>query len=62
MHARGLAGGERAPGDAMGWTSCTRGMEMMSTNEHGYRMIFVEVDVDTVAGMSGAPLVDAMAG
>lgn len=35
---------------------------MMSTNELGYRMIFVEVDVDSVAGMSGAPLVDTMAG
>ncbi|XP_044948572.1 uncharacterized protein LOC123398127 [Hordeum vulgare subsp. vulgare] len=47
------------PRDAMGWTSCSRGVEMMSTNHLGYRMILVEVDVDSVAGMSGAPLVDA---
>lgn len=47
------------PRDAMGWTSCTRAVEMMSTNDLGYRMTLVEVYVDSMAGMSGAPLLDA---
>lgn len=42
-----------------GLTSSPRDIDMMSANEMGYKMTLLEVYIDTQAGMSGAPLLDA---